>query len=90
MISKGEQRLMNIAYLSRQVLQTQCQALLQRSAAGVIEDDSIWVDMDAIGIDACAFRLYKSNALLHCAVVLREVEYCCVWSLLNTSQLLEI
>lgn len=60
------------AHLSRQVLQTQCQALLQRSAAGVAEDDGVWVDVDAIGVDARAFWLYECDALLHCAVVLGE------------------
>lgn len=60
------------AHLSRQVFQTQCQALLQRSAAGITEDDGVWVDVDAIGIDARAFWLYECDALLHCAVVRRE------------------
>ena len=53
------------AHLSRQVFQTQCQALLQRSAAGITEDDGVWVDVDAIGIDARAFWLYECDALLH-------------------------
>lgn len=60
------------AHLSGQVLQAQCQALLQRSAAGVAEDDSVRVDVDAIGIDARAFWLYKCDALLHCAMVPRD------------------
>ena len=60
------------AHLSRQVLQAQCQALLQRSAAGVAEDEGVRVDVDAIGVNARAFWLYKCDALLHCAVVLRE------------------
>ena len=60
------------AHLSRQVLQTQCQALLQGSAAGVAEDDGVWVDVDAIGVDARAFWLYECDTLLHCAVVQRE------------------
>jgi hypothetical protein len=53
------------AHLSRQVLQTQCQALLQRSGAGVVKDDGVRVDVDAIGIYACALGLDESNALLH-------------------------
>lgn len=60
------------AHLSRQVFQTQCQALLQRSAAGVAEDDGVWVDVDAIGVDARAFWLYECDALLHCTIVRRE------------------
>jgi len=53
------------AHLSRQVFQAQCQALLQRGAAGVAEDDRVWVDVDAIGVDVRAFRLYECDALLH-------------------------
>ena len=60
------------AHLSRQVLQTQCQAFLQCGAAGVAEDDGVWVDVDAIGVNARAFWLYKGDTLFHCAVVLRE------------------
>jgi hypothetical protein len=42
--------------------------------------------VDAIGVDARAFRLYESDTLLHCAVVLREyIIIVCVGSLLNTS-----
>ena len=61
-------------YLSRQVLQAQSQALLQRCAAGIAEDDGVWVDVDAIGVDACAFRLDESYALLHRAMVLRGMD----------------
>jgi hypothetical protein len=61
-------------YLSRQVLQTQSQALLQRCAAGIAEDDGVWVDVDAIRVDACAFRLDECCALLHRAVFLRRLD----------------
>lgn len=60
------------AHPSRQVLQAQCQALLQRGAAGVAEDEGVWVDVNAIGVNGRAFWLYERDALLHCAVVLRE------------------
>lgn len=60
---------MREAHLSRHVLQAQGQPLLQRSAAGIAEDDGVWVDVDAIGINVCAFRLDESDTLLHCAVV---------------------
>jgi hypothetical protein len=56
-----------LPYLNRQILQAQSQALLQRSTAGVAEDDGVWIDVNAIGIDARAFWLYKCDALLHCA-----------------------
>jgi hypothetical protein len=72
---------MEYAHLNRQVFQTQCQALLQRSRAGVVKDDSIRVNVDAIGIYTRALGLDESNALLHCAVILCKAECCCVWSL---------
>jgi hypothetical protein len=61
-------------YLSRQVFQAQSQALLQRCAAGIAEDDGVWVDVDAVGVDACAFRLDECYALLHRAVFLRSLD----------------
>lgn len=80
------------AHLSRQVLQAQCQALLQRSAAGVAEDDGVGVDVDAIGVDARAFWLYECDALLHCAVVLRGryINYVASGSLQNTSPIVGV
>ena len=69
------------AYFSRQVFQAQCQALLQRCGAGVVEDDGVRVDVDAIGIYPRTLGLDESNTLLHCAVDLYKARCCC---LLNT------
>jgi hypothetical protein len=42
---------------------------------GLVEDDSVRVDMDAAGVNACALGLDECDAMLHrCAVFLLEVK----------------
>jgi hypothetical protein len=60
---------MDHAHLSRQVTQTQSDFLLKRCIVGMVEDDSVRVDVDAAGIEACALGLDECDAVLHCCAV---------------------
>jgi hypothetical protein len=66
---------MNHAHLGRQVTQAQSYFLLERCVVGMVEDDSVRVDVDAAGIEACALGLDECDTVFHrCAVFLLEVK----------------
>jgi hypothetical protein len=66
---------MNHAHLGRQVTQTQSHFLLERCVVGMVEDDSVRVNVNAAGVEACALGLDECDAVLHrCAVFLLEVK----------------
>jgi hypothetical protein len=60
---------MDYAHLGRQIIQTQSHFFLKRCIVGMIEDDSVRVDVDAAGIEACALGLDECDAVLHCCAV---------------------
>jgi hypothetical protein len=66
---------MNHAHLGRQVTQTQSHFLLERCVVGMVEDDSVRVNVNAAGVEACALGLDECDAVFHrCAVFLLEVK----------------
>ena len=66
---------MDHAHLGRQVTQTQSDFLLKCCIVGMVEDDSVRVDVDAAGIEACALGLDECDAMLHsCAVFLLDAK----------------
>ena len=57
----------------RQVVQCERQLLLECGVVGVLEDDRVRVDMDAITVDFGALGLDECDALLHCCSVVLDV-----------------
>jgi hypothetical protein len=66
---------MDHAHLGRQVTQTQSDFLLKCCIVGMVEDDSVRVDVDAAGIEACALGLDECDAVLHCC----DAVLCTCW-----------
>lgn len=63
------------AHLSWQVTQAQSHPFLECCITGVVEDDSVRVDVDAVGVDSCALGLDECDAMFHaCAVSLLPME----------------
>jgi prophage tail gpP-like protein len=63
------------AHISRQVTQAQSHFLFKRCVVGLVEDDSVRVDMDATRVNACALGLDECDAMLHrCAVFLLDAK----------------
>jgi hypothetical protein len=66
---------MNHAHLGRQVTQTQSHFLLERCVVSMVEDDSVRVNVNAAGVEACALGLDERDTVFHrCAVFLLEVK----------------
>lgn len=56
------------AHLSRQITKARGQPLLHRGGIGIVVGEGVRVDVDGIGVNGHARRLYERDAILHCAV----------------------